>query len=80
MIYTPSNTSYTCTCPPTWIASGDSCIKDSDINSLPSVFNAQYGRQVTYYSVVDINGDLVNQTLQNSDTFNYFYNDAAIGC
>lgn len=81
MTYAQTSPQWTCTCPTDeWTASADTCVSNADIASLSTLYNIEYGRKITYYSVLDINNAITTQSLSYSDTFNYYYYDAAIGC
>jgi hypothetical protein len=43
-------------------------------------FPIDVAKQITYYSVLDSNNALTTKALSYSDTFNYYYYYAAIGC
>ena len=52
----------------------------SDKNELEVGFPLDIAKSITYYSVLNQDNQLVTKNLPYSDTFNYFYYYASIGC
>ena len=81
MVYSTSTTPWSCACPaPDWITAADSCVSSTDKNDLAAGFPIEYAKQITYYSLLDANDQIVTKTLAYSDLFSYYYYYAAIGC
>lgn len=74
---------YPCQCSSEfWASANGKCLLKTDITlALTSQYQVEIARTVNY-DFVEINdgGSIGQVSVQSSDTFNYLYNDAAVGC
>lgn len=73
---------YECKCPTDrFYQSGDTCVETTAKDSIDALgFSQSFASSMTYESLINQNDDLSRLVLNNLDTFNYYYYDAAVGC
>jgi hypothetical protein len=74
-----SSQTWGCVCKSGWVAAGNGCVLSADLTEIQrTYFSQSQAAQVNYYSVVTPQGNTA--LVSSSDTFNYYYYHAAVGC
>ena len=83
MVYGPPTASssqpWSCVCKSGWVAAGNGCVLQADLTSIQrTYYSLSQASQVNYYSIVNSLG--LTAFVSSSDTFTYYYYQAAVGC
>jgi len=80
-VYTPTTIPWTCACVTTlYTTSYGKCLINTDVQTVRNNFPLENARTINYDYVETGSDSLGQVTVVISDTYNYLYYDAAVGC
>ena len=80
-VYTQTTIPWTCSCVTTFYTSShDICLINTDVQTISTSYPLESARTINYDYVETSGSSLGQVTVVISDTYNYLYYDAAVGC
>jgi hypothetical protein len=80
-LYTPTTIPWSCAClTANYTSSHGKCLLNTDVNAVRTNYPLENARTINYDYVETSSDSLGQVTVVISDTYNYLYYDAAVGC